>query len=71
MVEGLMDGEKVMVGKNVRAFRYRLWNHWLGRPDFAPGIEDPVCDATYKDIICRTADINTRELVSFIFHYIV
>ena len=62
LVDGIMDGQVVKVGKNMRSFRYRLWNHWLGRPMLDAGIEDPICDATYKDIVIATATVNTKAL---------
>ena len=62
MVDGVMDGQVVKVGKNMRNFRYRLWNHWLGRKMLDTEIEDPICAATYKGIVMKTADVNTKEL---------
>jgi len=58
--EGVMNGEKVKVGRFSQSLRLRLWSEHLGLSPNHPSIIDPIADSVYHGIFRETARVNTN-----------
>jgi phosphatidylserine/phosphatidylglycerophosphate/cardiolipin synthase-like enzyme/Ca2+-binding EF-hand superfamily protein len=63
LVDGVMNGVPTRAGKFARSLRMSLWRHLLGsaeHPISDEQILDPICSATYNDLLRATAARNTE-----------
>jgi len=60
LVNVQMGSKEVAVGKNIHRFRMELMNKLLGEPPGTETTSNFLCDEVYKDILLRTAKVNTE-----------